>query len=59
MSSVGIRNRLVASATEALDAFGLVTFVATFGVSSTGSGAWLTCFAHEAQNKVKHVSKMS
>ena len=31
---------------------------AFLGVSFTGSGAWLTCFAHEAERTAIHVSKM-
>ncbi len=47
ISSDGVRKRLVAAATVAVDAFGFTIFL---GASSMGSGAGLSCLAHEAQN---------
>ena len=47
ISSDGVRKRLVAAATVAVDAFGFAIFL---GASLTGSGAGLSCLAQEAQN---------
>ena len=49
ISSDGVRKRLVAAATGAVDAFAF-GFTIFLGASSMGSGAGLSCLAHEAQN---------
>jgi len=49
ISSDGVRKRLVAAATVAVDAF-TFGFAVFLGASLTGSGAGLSCLAQEAQN---------